>query len=65
MRSAGAAIVIEDPELDAARLAATAGELIGDEDRLAAMSAASASLARPDAARRIADEVLRAAGDAE
>ena len=64
MRSAGAAIVIEDAELDAARLAAAAGELIADEGRLAAMAAASASLARPDAARRIADEVLHAAGGA-
>ena len=64
MRSAGAAIVIEDADLNAARLVEAAGELIGDENRLAAMASASASLARPDAARRIADEILRAAGDA-
>ena len=36
------------------------GELLGDEERLAVMAAASASLAMPDAARRIADEVLAA-----
>ncbi len=64
MRSAGAAIVIEDADLDPAGLAAAAGELIGDPGRLEAMAAASASLARPDAARRIADEVLSAAGEA-
>jgi len=35
--------------------------LFGDERRLAAMASASASLAMPDAARRIADAVLEAA----
>jgi UDP-N-acetylglucosamine--N-acetylmuramyl-(pentapeptide) pyrophosphoryl-undecaprenol N-acetylglucosamine transferase len=38
--------------------------LLGDEARLAAMARASASLARPDAARTIADEVLAAASGA-
>ena len=62
MAEAGAAVVIEDAEMSAARLAAEVGALLGDEPRLAAMSAASAALAKPDAARRIADEVLAAAG---
>jgi UDP-N-acetylglucosamine:LPS N-acetylglucosamine transferase len=35
--------------------------LFADENRLAAMSKASATLARPEAARQIADEVLAAA----
>jgi UDP-N-acetylglucosamine--N-acetylmuramyl-(pentapeptide) pyrophosphoryl-undecaprenol N-acetylglucosamine transferase len=61
MAEAGAATVVEDAEVSAARLAAELGALLGDEPRLAAMSAASAALARPDAARRIADEVLEAA----
>ena len=61
MSSAGAATVIEDADLDATRLAAAAGELLGDEQRLGAMAAASASLARPDAAARIAAEILTAA----
>lgn len=61
MAEAGAATVIRDAELDAERLAAEIEALLGDEQRLAAMAAASARLARPDAARRIADEVLRAA----
>ena len=46
---------------DCERLAAEVGGLLGDGTRLQAMAAASRSLARPDAARRIADEVLAAA----
>jgi UDP-N-acetylglucosamine--N-acetylmuramyl-(pentapeptide) pyrophosphoryl-undecaprenol N-acetylglucosamine transferase len=61
MAAAGAATVIGDDELDAERLAAELDGLLRDEQRLAAMAAASAALARPDAARRIADEVLEAA----
>ena len=60
MAGAGAAIVIGDDELDPEALAATAGGLLGDEVRLATMAAASAALAKPDAARRIAGEVLAA-----
>jgi UDP-N-acetylglucosamine--N-acetylmuramyl-(pentapeptide) pyrophosphoryl-undecaprenol N-acetylglucosamine transferase len=61
MVEAGAATVIRDDELDAGRLAAELGGLLHDELRLAAMAAASAALAKPDAARRIADVVLEAA----
>jgi UDP-N-acetylglucosamine--N-acetylmuramyl-(pentapeptide) pyrophosphoryl-undecaprenol N-acetylglucosamine transferase len=61
MADAGAAIVVEDAEMSPARLAAELGALLGDAGRLAAMSAASRSLAKPDAARRIADEVLGSA----
>jgi UDP-N-acetylglucosamine--N-acetylmuramyl-(pentapeptide) pyrophosphoryl-undecaprenol N-acetylglucosamine transferase len=61
MADAGAAAVIEDSALNAEALVEVAGLLLGDPARLAAMSAASASLARPDAARRIADEVLAVA----
>jgi UDP-N-acetylglucosamine--N-acetylmuramyl-(pentapeptide) pyrophosphoryl-undecaprenol N-acetylglucosamine transferase len=60
MADAGAAIVIGDDELDPEGLATTVNELLGDKARLAAMAAASAALAKPDAARRIADEVLAA-----
>jgi UDP-N-acetylglucosamine--N-acetylmuramyl-(pentapeptide) pyrophosphoryl-undecaprenol N-acetylglucosamine transferase len=62
MAKAGAAIVIRDEDLNAERLAADVGGLLRDGARLEAMAAASASIARPDAARRIADEVLAAAG---
>jgi UDP-N-acetylglucosamine--N-acetylmuramyl-(pentapeptide) pyrophosphoryl-undecaprenol N-acetylglucosamine transferase len=61
MAKARAAETIEDSELSAALLAERVGALLGDEARLAAMSQASAALARPDAARTIADEVLLAA----
>ncbi len=60
MAEAGAATVIRDDALDAQRLAAELGALLHDERRLAAMAAASAALAKPDAARRIADQVLAA-----
>jgi UDP-N-acetylglucosamine--N-acetylmuramyl-(pentapeptide) pyrophosphoryl-undecaprenol N-acetylglucosamine transferase len=61
MEEAGAAIVIPDDELTPARLAAEVGSLLADRGRLAAMANASAALARPDAAREIAREVLAAA----
>jgi UDP-N-acetylglucosamine--N-acetylmuramyl-(pentapeptide) pyrophosphoryl-undecaprenol N-acetylglucosamine transferase len=61
MAGAGAALVIEDSELAPEMLASKVGELFADPRRLERMSAASSSLARPDAAERIADEVLRAA----
>jgi UDP-N-acetylglucosamine--N-acetylmuramyl-(pentapeptide) pyrophosphoryl-undecaprenol N-acetylglucosamine transferase len=61
MRAGGAATVIPDAELTAARLAAEVGAVLGDEARLGEMATAARHLARPDAARRIADEVLEAA----
>jgi UDP-N-acetylglucosamine--N-acetylmuramyl-(pentapeptide) pyrophosphoryl-undecaprenol N-acetylglucosamine transferase len=61
MSDAGAATVIEDSAMEPARLAAEVGALLGDPGRLAEMAAASASIAMPDAARRIADETLSAA----
>jgi UDP-N-acetylglucosamine--N-acetylmuramyl-(pentapeptide) pyrophosphoryl-undecaprenol N-acetylglucosamine transferase len=61
MERAGAAVTIDDAELSASRLEAEVGALLSDGGRLGRMAAASASLARPDAAARIADEVLSAA----
>jgi UDP-N-acetylglucosamine--N-acetylmuramyl-(pentapeptide) pyrophosphoryl-undecaprenol N-acetylglucosamine transferase len=61
MADAGAAIVIPDSELDGARLAHEVGTLLGDASRLSAMARAAAELARPDAAREIAGELLAAA----
>jgi UDP-N-acetylglucosamine--N-acetylmuramyl-(pentapeptide) pyrophosphoryl-undecaprenol N-acetylglucosamine transferase len=60
LERAGAAIVIPDAELTAARLAGEVGGLLSDPGRLAAMARASAGLARPDAARDIAAAVLAA-----
>jgi UDP-N-acetylglucosamine--N-acetylmuramyl-(pentapeptide) pyrophosphoryl-undecaprenol N-acetylglucosamine transferase len=62
MERAGAAIVIPDAQLTPARLAQEVGHLLADRGRLAAMARASAALAKPDAARVIANEVLAAAG---
>ena len=53
---AGAALVIEERELGD-RLAGEIAGLVGDRDRLRTMSAISRSMARPDAAARIADRV--------
>jgi UDP-N-acetylglucosamine--N-acetylmuramyl-(pentapeptide) pyrophosphoryl-undecaprenol N-acetylglucosamine transferase len=61
MARAGAAEVLEDADLRPAELAGRVAELVADPDRLEAMAAASRSLARPDAAERIAAEVLAAA----
>jgi len=61
MADGGAAIVIPDSELDAPRLAQEVTELLADKERLAAMASASKGLARPDAAKDIADELLKAA----
>lgn len=60
MAEAGAATVIGDAELDPERLAGEIGDLLHDDERLRGMAAASAALAKPDAARRIADQVLAA-----
>jgi UDP-N-acetylglucosamine--N-acetylmuramyl-(pentapeptide) pyrophosphoryl-undecaprenol N-acetylglucosamine transferase len=58
MAQAGAATVIRDDELDGGRLVSEVDSLFGDEARLKAMATASAALAKPDAARRIADQIL-------
>jgi UDP-N-acetylglucosamine--N-acetylmuramyl-(pentapeptide) pyrophosphoryl-undecaprenol N-acetylglucosamine transferase len=61
MEQAGAAVVIPDSELNAARLGHEVGQLLADEPRRAAMAKAAAAIARPEAAREIAREVLAAA----
>jgi UDP-N-acetylglucosamine--N-acetylmuramyl-(pentapeptide) pyrophosphoryl-undecaprenol N-acetylglucosamine transferase len=62
MADAGAAIVVSDAELTPQRLDEEVGALLRDAARLAAMATASRGLARPDAARDIAREILQAAG---
>jgi UDP-N-acetylglucosamine--N-acetylmuramyl-(pentapeptide) pyrophosphoryl-undecaprenol N-acetylglucosamine transferase len=58
MADAGAAVVVPDAELDAERLLAEVDSLAGDPARREQMAAAARSLARPDAADRIAAGVL-------
>ncbi len=60
MAEAGAALVLEDSELDPAALVRAVAELFEDPPRLERMAAASRALARPDAATRVAAEVLAA-----
>jgi len=61
MADHGAAVVIPDGELTSARLAQEVAHLLADPARLTAMARASAALARPDAARDVASELLAAA----
>jgi UDP-N-acetylglucosamine--N-acetylmuramyl-(pentapeptide) pyrophosphoryl-undecaprenol N-acetylglucosamine transferase len=54
---AGAAVVVEERGLSGETLAAAMTELVASADRRRQMAAAARALARPDAARRIADRV--------
>jgi UDP-N-acetylglucosamine--N-acetylmuramyl-(pentapeptide) pyrophosphoryl-undecaprenol N-acetylglucosamine transferase len=58
----GAAVVVDDEDLDGAKLAAIILELRGDDARREAMARASRELGRPDAARRVAREALALIG---
>ena len=57
---AGAAVTIEEPALDGARLAEAIRSLFADPSRLAGMASAARSLAAPEAARRLADLLFEA-----
>jgi UDP-N-acetylglucosamine--N-acetylmuramyl-(pentapeptide) pyrophosphoryl-undecaprenol N-acetylglucosamine transferase len=61
MADGGAAVVIPDRELTPQKLRAEVDALMDDPERLAAMGRAAAALARPDAAQRIAAELVAAA----
>ena len=61
MADAGAAVMIADGELSGARLGCEVAALLADRERLRAMAAAAAGLARPGAARDVARELLEAA----
>jgi UDP-N-acetylglucosamine--N-acetylmuramyl-(pentapeptide) pyrophosphoryl-undecaprenol N-acetylglucosamine transferase len=54
----GAAVVVPDDELDGPRLAREVAALLGSSDRLRTMQRTALALARPDAAERIAHEIL-------
>jgi len=62
MADGGAAVVVEDDALDPAALRELATGLLDDADRLDGMARAAVELARPDAARRVAGELLAAIG---
>lgn len=61
LATAGAAVVIPQNEADAPRLLQELTTLVSDPVRLTSMSAAAKSLARPDAASLLTDELLRLA----
>ncbi len=58
---AGAAVLVPDAECEPARIDAEVSQLLRAPDRLDAMSRTARTLARPDAAARLADLVERAA----
>jgi UDP-N-acetylglucosamine--N-acetylmuramyl-(pentapeptide) pyrophosphoryl-undecaprenol N-acetylglucosamine transferase len=59
LESAGAAVVVEESNLDAAYLVDTISALIGDGGRLRTMSATAKSLAHPKAVEEIAEMVAK------
>jgi UDP-N-acetylglucosamine--N-acetylmuramyl-(pentapeptide) pyrophosphoryl-undecaprenol N-acetylglucosamine transferase len=65
MADGGAAVVVEDAKLDPEHLRRLVSDLFADGPRLEAMANAAAALARPDAAERIATELLTAIGKPE
>jgi UDP-N-acetylglucosamine--N-acetylmuramyl-(pentapeptide) pyrophosphoryl-undecaprenol N-acetylglucosamine transferase len=58
VEQAGAAVVVPDDELDGPRLAREVGSLLAAPQRLGAMAKAARAAAKPDAAERIADELI-------
>ena len=54
-------MLIEQADFDAERLVAEVEALLADRTRLRAMGAAARSLARPDAAARLAEAVIGSA----
>ena len=61
MAEGGAAVVIEDAQLEPGVLTATVSDLLHDASRLQKMAAAAARLAKPEAANVIASEILAVA----
>lgn len=62
LADAGAAVLLPDSEVSAARLRSMVDELLEDRPQLEQMAAAALALAKPDAAADIAETVLAAAG---
>ncbi len=59
LADAGATVIVDDAALDGARLVHEVDALLSDPDRLDAMAAAAAGLARPDAANAVVDLLAR------
>jgi UDP-N-acetylglucosamine--N-acetylmuramyl-(pentapeptide) pyrophosphoryl-undecaprenol N-acetylglucosamine transferase len=65
LAAAGGALLIRQPDFTAERLAEELARLLGDPTRLGSMADAARNVGRPDAAERLADEVMRVAGLAQ
>ena len=63
LAAAGAAVVIPESELDGARLATAISDILADAARLQRMQEAAAGFGEPDAARRVAELLMAAAGE--
>ncbi|MCY3662404.1 MAG: UDP-N-acetylglucosamine--N-acetylmuramyl-(pentapeptide) pyrophosphoryl-undecaprenol N-acetylglucosamine transferase [bacterium] len=63
LAAAGASLVIPDSELGGPRLATAISDLLADPVRLECMQQAAAGFGRPDAARRVVDLLVAAAGE--
>ena len=61
MKDVGAALLLPETQASAERIAAALTDLLGDRARLLAMAEAARTLAKPDAAARIADACLQVA----
>lgn len=61
LEGAGAALVLEQSELSAARLGSALADLLRDSTQLGRMAESATSRGRPDAAERIATRILRLA----
>jgi UDP-N-acetylglucosamine--N-acetylmuramyl-(pentapeptide) pyrophosphoryl-undecaprenol N-acetylglucosamine transferase len=63
MVEAGGAVVAREDQLTVETMSTALVKLLGNPDRLARMAAGAASLARPDAAERLADLVEAVAAE--
>jgi UDP-N-acetylglucosamine--N-acetylmuramyl-(pentapeptide) pyrophosphoryl-undecaprenol N-acetylglucosamine transferase len=62
LERAGGAVVLTEAEATAERMAEILGEILRDPSAATSMGSAAATLALPDAARRIAERVLSVGG---
>ena len=65
LAATGASLVIPESELDGPRLATAIADVLADPARLETMAQAAAGFGRPDAARRVIDLLVAAAGEDE
>ncbi len=62
LEAVGGAAVLTEDQATPTRVAELIGDILGDPDKMIEMGTAASSMARPNAARRIADRVLAVGG---